>query len=83
MSPEEEAILHQLYVTGDRMGCSKALPNELYKSMKGRAAYLGAKRDMQMQTNTSIMDDGLCFDDWLKAYEILEADTDSKEEEKI
>lgn len=80
---EEEAILRQLYVRGDRMELSKALPNKSYKSMKGRAVYLGVKRDTHMRTNTSIMDDGLCFDDWRKACEVLEAGIESEEGAKI
>ncbi|HEU5378044.1 MAG TPA: recombinase family protein [Ktedonobacteraceae bacterium] len=79
----DEAILQQLYVKGDRMELSKALPNKSYKSMKGRAVYLGVKRDTHMRTNTSIMDDGLCFDDWQKACEVLEADINSEEGAKI
>lgn len=80
---EEDAIMRQLYFRGDRMELSKALPNKTYKSMKGRAYELGIKRDTYMRTNTSIMDDGLCFDDWRKACEFLEADIDSDEGVKI
>lgn len=79
----DDAIMHQLYERGDRIELSKALPNKSYKSMKGRAVYLGIKRDTYMRTNTSIMDDGLCFDDWRKACDVLEADIDSEEGAKI
>ncbi len=73
---EEDQLIRELWPEVDKFTIYKAIPTKSGASIKSRAGDLGVRRSEQLwhPSKGCIMNQALCYDDWVSACTALEAD---------
>jgi hypothetical protein len=73
---EEDELLRQLWPETDKFSIHQALPTKSGASIKARAGDLGIRRAEHLwhPSKGCIMNQALCYDDWVSACAALEVD---------
>jgi hypothetical protein len=82
-SEADDALLHVLYPTADKVALLQAFPMKTGEAIKQRAAELKVKRAREHPTTYAIIHRSLCYADWIKACEAMHIDQQSHEGRQV
>ncbi len=82
-SEADDALLHSLYPTADKLALFQAFPMKSGEAIKQRAGDLKVKRAREHPASFSIIHRSLCYADWVKACEAMNIDQTSSEGHQV
>ncbi|HJT55279.1 MAG TPA: recombinase family protein [Ktedonobacteraceae bacterium] len=82
-SDADDALLHTLYPTADKLALFEAFPMKSGEAIKQRAAELKVKRVREHPASYSIIHRSLCYADWIQACLAMNVDQTSSEGRQV